>query len=91
MGRRLWAFLLPLTAGSDAEWAMMLVGTGAEPSGSVVTGSAVPAITTPGLDSDLGMWRPPALVTESGRGKVPMPLSRVRIWQPEPRGTGRGA
>ena len=61
-------------------------GSGREEGGS----RDEPALTPSGLDSDLGMWRPLARVTESGRGKVPMPLSRVLIWQPEPEGTGRG-
>lgn len=42
-------------------------------------GEEEPAVTPSGLDSDLGTWRPLARVTESGRGKVPIPLSRVLI------------
>lgn len=42
--------------------------------------SSVRLLTTDsGLDSDLGMLRALTRVTESGRGKVPMPLSRVLI------------
>lgn len=62
------------------------VGSGCVQEGS----SGEPAVTVSGLDSDFGMWRPLARVTESGRGKVPMPLSRVLIWQLEPGVTGRG-
>lgn len=36
-------------------------------------------VTDSGLDSDLGILRALMRVTESGRGKVPMPLSRVLI------------
>lgn len=101
-----WVWLVQVTVGSEREWPMLVgacrrdfaregtftsgrEGSGWDEGGSRLN-SAEPAVTPPGLDSDLGMWRPLARVTESGRGKVPIPLSRVLIWQPEPKGTGRG-
>lgn len=98
--------LLQVTVGSDREWPMLIetCGWGFEREGTFTSGcegsgweeggsrssSEEPPVTPSGLDSDLGMWRPLARVTESGRGKVPMPLSRVLIWQPKPKVTGRG-
>lgn len=78
-----WAFEGEGTLKSDCE------GSGWEEGVSRLR-SVEPAITPSGLDSDLGMWRLLARVTESGRGKVPMPLSKVLIWQLEPRVTGKG-
>lgn len=101
-----WMLLLQVTVGSDREWPMLVgacrrvfgrEGTftlGCEGSGweEGVSGSSSdePAVIQSGLDSDLGMWRPLARVMESGRGKVPIPLSRVLIWQLESKVTGRG-
>lgn len=53
--------------------------SGGDGSGLEQGGSEEQAVTASGLDSDFGMWRLLARVTESGRGKVPMPLSRVLI------------
>lgn len=82
---------MQVTLGSDREWTKLFGSCGQdlgregtftsgwEGSGSSRSSSEEPAVTPSWLDSDLGIWRLLARVTESGRGKVPMPESRVLI------------
>lgn len=96
-GRRLWKGRIPLAvmAGSDVEWLIRLStdswllaveGTSrsrvldfTEGAGRTCSGGA----KTPGskVDSCLETCRPVDRFPESGRGKVPIPLSSVLIWQ----------